>query len=277
MNLRADSVKRIHLRDAKAAEESSLYLISLIEHKSNVDYNVAMQILKYMVCIWSDYAKQMEAKQEGITRNKNFRYPPILPIVYYEGSSKWTADLQLKNRILMSEVLGNYIPNFAYQVVRIHDYTNEELLMRKNEMSLIMMINKIQSMEDLAQFCQSPPEPMDEILRNSPESIRHIIRDILYGLLMKMNIPVDEAKQYTELVEEGHMGYLFENFEKVNIQQERQNTAEARKQLSDMVQSYIALCKEMHLNQAATVAKLIEECHLSQEDAEEKVNLYWTK
>lgn len=68
-----------------------LYLISLIEHKSDVDYDVAMQILKYMVCIWQDYAKEQERLQKHITNRKYFRYPPILPIVYYEGTSKWTA------------------------------------------------------------------------------------------------------------------------------------------------------------------------------------------
>ena len=75
----ADTVKKIRIK-----EHESLYVISLIEHKSEVDYNVIVQLLKYMTCIWVEYAKEMEQKQKGISRNKNFRYPPILPIVYYE-------------------------------------------------------------------------------------------------------------------------------------------------------------------------------------------------
>ena len=47
----SDVVKRIRIREAD--EEFVFYLISLIEHKSTVEYNVAMQLLKYMVCIWT--------------------------------------------------------------------------------------------------------------------------------------------------------------------------------------------------------------------------------
>lgn len=51
----ADTVKRI-----KISEKDTLYFISLIEHKTQVDYNVSMQLLRYMVYIWEDYEKEME-------------------------------------------------------------------------------------------------------------------------------------------------------------------------------------------------------------------------
>ena len=46
----ADVVKKVHLNDEDI-------FIALIEHKSGVDYNVCMQILRYMVYIWEDYLK----------------------------------------------------------------------------------------------------------------------------------------------------------------------------------------------------------------------------
>ena len=210
-------------------EPLPLYMISLVDHKSSVDYNVAMQLLKYMTCIWDDYARKMEKKKEGCSRRKGFQYPPILPIVYYEGTRQWTADLNLKDRIWQSGELGKYIPDFTYQVVRIHDYSNEELLARGDEMSLLMMINKVQSAEDFAQLRQVSPEKMDKILENTPGNILTIIKDTMHGLLMKMGVPVAEANEYIELVEECRMGQLFENFEKVDIKVERKNTEEARK------------------------------------------------
>lgn len=44
----SDVVKKVKLHD----DEMPFYLISLIEHKSEVDYNVVMQILRYMAFIW---------------------------------------------------------------------------------------------------------------------------------------------------------------------------------------------------------------------------------
>ena len=83
----ADTVKRINLYG-----RTPVYLISLIEHKTEVDYNISMQIFRYMVYIWEDYEKEMErAYNRGISRTKNFKYPPVLPIVYYEGREEWGA------------------------------------------------------------------------------------------------------------------------------------------------------------------------------------------
>jgi hypothetical protein len=53
-----------------------LYIISLVEHKSRVEYNVIMQVLRYMVYIWEDYEKDMERLFPGISSRKDFRYPP---------------------------------------------------------------------------------------------------------------------------------------------------------------------------------------------------------
>lgn len=39
-----------------------LYIVSLIEHKTKVEYNVIMQVLRYMVYIWEDYEKEMDRR-----------------------------------------------------------------------------------------------------------------------------------------------------------------------------------------------------------------------
>ena len=40
-----------------------------------------------------------------------------------------------------------YIPDFTYCLVDNHKYSNKELLERKDEMSLIMLLNKIQLLQ----------------------------------------------------------------------------------------------------------------------------------
>lgn len=55
-----------------------------------------MQLLRYMVYIWEDYEKEMERQKRGISKTKGFKYPPILPIVYYEGTGKWTVARNLQ-------------------------------------------------------------------------------------------------------------------------------------------------------------------------------------
>lgn len=293
----ADTVKKIWLKGKKVIP---LYIISLIEHKSKVDYNVIMQLLRYMVCIWTDYEKECNRKRAGSSAGKDFRYPPILPIVYYEGTGKWTAELHLKNRILMQEIFQDYIPDFTYRLVRLHDYSNEELLSREDEMSLLMLINKIQNAEDLGKFVELPKEKIEHIIKKAPEHVLEIIALTIWSLCMKMNVSQEDAKQCVEKVKERQMGYLFENMEKMDIQAERRNTAEARKQAEEAqkraeeaqrklqesekkkkemetiaIEAVISICQEFNTTKAETIAKVMDKCMLSQTEAEAKVNQYW--
>ncbi|MCC8029682.1 MAG: Rpn family recombination-promoting nuclease/putative transposase [Lachnospiraceae bacterium] len=254
----SDTVNRIRLYDENGNEKDEpLYLVSLIEHKSDVDYDVTMQILRYMVCIWHEYAKEQDRKKKDISKRKYFRYPPILPIVYCEGKDRWTSDMHLRDRIWNGAVFDSYIPDFVYEVVRNHAYTNAELLKKKDEISLLMMISKIQDENDLREFLQSPKDEVDCILKNSTPSIRRIIRDTLYSLLMKINVPAEEANRYAESVEECRMGYLFENLEKMDIQAERRNTAQAREEAEAAKQEAEAAKQKANAAEQKAELKLI--------------------
>ena len=104
---------------SKVQGQRQFYLISLIEHKTKPEYNIFIQIFRYMVYIWEAYEKEEEKKQKGISKTKGFRYPPILPIVYYEGSLKWTAPIHFRDRIAYGDVFAKYIPDFRYYLVPI--------------------------------------------------------------------------------------------------------------------------------------------------------------
>lgn len=174
----------------------------------------------------------------GISRNKNFRYPPIISVVYYEGSGQWTADLHLKERIMLHEIFGEFIPDFTYKVVKIHDYSDEELLSKEDEMSFLMLINKIQESKDFSEFLKLPQDKVSAIVQKAPEHVLEIIAGTIWSLCMKMNVPQEEAKQCVEKVKERHMGYLFENMEKIDIQAERKKVDAERKKAEKILEVY---------------------------------------
>ena len=64
---------------------------------------MAMQLFRYMSVIWQDYKATQNKKHKGVSASADFRYPLIIPIVYYEGKKEWTAGLHLKDRIDFSE------------------------------------------------------------------------------------------------------------------------------------------------------------------------------
>ena len=287
----SDTVKKIRIRDASGEQmETPLYLISLTEHKSQVDYNVSMQLLKYMACIWQEYAKEQERKNPGCSRKKDFRYPPILPVVYYEGKPKWTAAIHLKDRVMLNEIFQDCIPAFTYEVVRLHDYGNEELLERGDEMSLIMMFNKIQDAMDLEEFLEIPTEKLNGIIKDTPEYIIEVIASVMKALCVKIGATEEETDQCIQKVRERKMGYLFENMEKMNIQEERKLRAEAEKRAEEaeeavkeaekrkeeaVMQGIIETCQELGVSKEVARDKLIEKYKMSQVEAEQETEKYW--
>lgn len=232
----SDTVKRVNIaryisaREDDKSLELPLFIVSIVEHKTKVEYNVVMQILRYIVHIWEDYEKEMNRKYPHISARKDFRYPPILPIVYYEGKGRWTAPMDLADRIFCRELLGDYLPHFRYQMVGLHDHSNEELIAKGDEISLAMLINKIESVEDMEALTSLPDERIEEILKDTPEYLLDIMGKLLRALLYSMNLEEEETENAVSKIKERKMGRLFENVTFDFQEEKRKAREEARRE-----------------------------------------------
>ncbi len=171
-----------------------------------------------------------------INRRKDFRYPPIYPIVYYEGAGEWTAFRNQKDRILLGDLFQAYIPDFTYKLVRTREYSNEELLSREDAISLLMLLNKIQQAEDFQEISKTPMTHLNEILQDASLDVVEIILSTVRSLCRRLNLTTEETTDLLEKIRGGNMGYLWENMEKMDIQLERRNTAEQRQRAEEAEQ-----------------------------------------
>ena len=202
----SDTVKRV-----KISENSTFYFVSLIEHKTKVDYNVSMQLLRYMVYIWEDYEREMERKKKGVSKTKGFRYPPILPIVYYEGTGTWTAPCNIKDRIFCEDAFEPFTPSFFYKLVQLNSYSVKELVEKKDELSLLMLINRLQDSTEF-QKLDLPKDYLKDLSEHSTDELLSIIARVTASMLRHLDVPEDEVTGFTEQVKERKMAELFENF-----------------------------------------------------------------
>lgn len=266
----SDVVKKIRLKD----EKTPFYIISLIEHKSDVDYNVTMQVLRYMVFIWEEYEKEMEKKQKGISKKKEFQYPPILPIIFYDGVKNWTAATRLKDKILLSDVLTQYIPDFQCVLVQLKNYSNAELIKRKDELSLIMLIDKLRNIEEFNHLnLELDNDFFKEVIQHSPEYLLNIVAHIIEILLSKLNVPDNEAVGFVDQVKERKMGELLSNFKGYDVQETRRIEREKTKEVG--IKLLVQSLKEVCGSKEAAKEQLIKRYLLDGNVAEEKVELYW--
>ena len=296
----ADTVKKVRIRGDGKEEGTEVFVLPLVEHKTDVDYDVAMQLLRYMAVIWYDYKRQQDTLKVGTSCLKSFRYPPIIPIVYYEGRENWTAGLHLSDRICLMDGLKEYSPDFTYKLVKVHGYGNEDLRKKQNEMSLVMMINRIQSPEDFTEMLNTSRDYMDKIYNESPADIKEVYQDILWSLFQKMNVPAEEAREKLSELEDKGMGNLFASMEKMDIQAERRNTQQARQEaeaakqeleeanrkfkqqleesdrrLNAVFGQLVSICRGKGMSREETLACLQEQYGLSQTEAVSAVEQFW--
>lgn len=282
----SDVVKKVWLK----GNETPFYLISLIEHKSQVDYNVIMQVLRYMVYIWEDYEKEQEREHKGISKTKSFKYPPVLPIVYYDGAAAWNDGIELENRVYLSDVFEDYIPNFKCILVQLKDYSNAEIMEKKDELSIVMMISKLQKAADFAELGKDvSTEYLNDITSKSPEYLLDIIAQIVEILLLKINVPREEAEAFSGKVKERHMGELFANFEAYDVQETRRVAREEgmkegkeegikegiKEGIEEGIVLAIRMMKEASVSREITCQQLVRQFGLSESEAEERLRENW--
>ena len=216
----SDTVKRV-----KISEKDTLYFISLIEHKTKVDYNICMQLLRYMVYIWEDYEKEAEKKHKGITKTKDFKYPPILPIVYYEGTQRWSAARNFKDRIFFDRAFEPFTPKFFYKLIQLNEYSVKELVEKNDELSLVMLINRIQSAEEFREL-DLPKNYLKNLAEHSTDELLDIIQKVVAAVLRHLKISEEEVEEFTGQVKERKMGELFEHFKDCDLPAARKKARE---------------------------------------------------
>ena len=216
----SDTVNKIRIGDFE------IYLIALIEHQSENDFDMSFRILRYIVFIWTDYAAQQEKLHKGITKSKAFLYPPILPIVYYEGTSTWSAPLNFKDRVFLNNVLGDYIPSFNYLVVPLNKYSKQDLIEKNDELSLIFLINQLQNSSEFHALKDIPKEYTEHLTENTPDYLLKIIGKVIAVLLHKLNIPDEEVYEVTDQITRRKFSMMFDNFQAYDVQETRRVSRE---------------------------------------------------
>jgi predicted transposase/invertase (TIGR01784 family) len=105
-------------------EEKEIYVYILVEHQSKTDYLMPFRLLSYMLQIWN---RCVEEAGEN-SKRKDFLLPPILPVVFYEGSLRWTGAKNFTEKVERSEDFRGYIPDFSYRLISLREKPPEELL-----------------------------------------------------------------------------------------------------------------------------------------------------
>lgn len=114
----------------------------LIEHQTKIDYSMPYRILKYEVEIVESVLIDKNY------RNKNYKYPIIIPIVLYTGNKRWDAKLDLRKvQIKWNKYKCQELSR--YNILDVNKIDEKELLEENSLVSKIMLIEKSDTEKEL--------------------------------------------------------------------------------------------------------------------------------
>jgi hypothetical protein len=221
-NKDSDTVKRIHLKS-----DVPLFVIAVFEHESQVNFRASFKMLQYIAMVLLDYEKEVNKDKKGkksktkITYTKDFKFPPVLPIIFYDGPEQWSAEVNFLDKTEMAGVFAKYIPKFEYELVALNRYDKEDLIRFGDMLSLIMLIDKIRKPEEMSLLSQLPQDYVERLALNIPEHLKKLLADVITVLLTKIHVPKQEIDTVTEKIYERRIQEMFTLLEPYDVQETR--------------------------------------------------------
>ena len=189
-----------------------VFLYFLMEFQSKSDLTMPIRLMYYVSCFYDHLIKNktVNLSEEGL--------PPVLPIVLYNGSAKWSAEEDIYDMIKPEppEFMKVYQPHLRYYLVDESRYTDEELGLKNTPLSGMFSVeNAGKSFEQL----QHAVDRVVAIIKADPnkERIDKIITRWIKRHLRYLNVEIN-LDELNSLVEDRDM--LAENLENL-VQKER--------------------------------------------------------
>ena len=111
-----------------------LYLYLLIEFQSRVDKYMALRMMVYLGLLYQDLIKRGDVLTDS-------RLPPILPIVLYNGSQRWTAATDVADLIpAVPGLVEQFKPKLQYLLIDENAYSESHLASINNLVAAVFRL-----------------------------------------------------------------------------------------------------------------------------------------
>ena len=133
----------------KKSGETVIFYV-LLENQSAVDYRMPYRLLLYIVEILRDYYNHADEKAR---RRRDFKFPAVIPLVFYTGRRRWTVPLTLRDMFAEHEHFGDALINFNYSLIDIKTPNDESL--ENIESKLLEMMIRLERTRDFEEVVET--------------------------------------------------------------------------------------------------------------------------
>jgi len=168
---------------------AQVYIYVLVEHQSRVDFMMPFRLLSYVVQFWTRCAEQAGAR----ARRADFLLPSVLPVVFYEGASKWTAPVRFVDKVESSSDFRGLIPDFEYLLISLRDKHPEDLLSFRDALGGLCYLATPSKKESFAEAAEKMRRFLTVLSDEEKELLTNHLRGYLKILMKKEGLEIDDA------------------------------------------------------------------------------------
>jgi len=183
----------------RTVEGDEAFLYALLEHKSDPDPMVALQLLRYMVRIWDRWRR--ERPREGAPP----RLPAIVPMVVYHGAKTWTVSTAFPALVRAPAALQPHVPAFDYLLTDLGRIDDASLSADARLQAGLRALKYI--------FSDDLPERLAGMLRGVPVDVvievltyiavaRHFLNEDVLRAVVRRALPEQEERIMSTLAEQ---------------------------------------------------------------------------
>ncbi|MGE4336246.1 MAG: Rpn family recombination-promoting nuclease/putative transposase [Pigmentiphaga sp.] len=141
------------------AEGQWVYLYLLIEFQSTVDPWMAVRVMTYVGLLYQDLIRRSQVLDGR-------KLPPVLPIVLYNGESRWAAATDVAELIPRAPgLVARYLPKLQYLLIDESQVSTMDLRHTRNLMAAIIQVERPASEQALLQWI----DWLNDWLSDNPE------------------------------------------------------------------------------------------------------------
>jgi predicted transposase/invertase (TIGR01784 family) len=160
-------------------------------------------MLQYICLVLDDWEKRAEKEKPGSSLLIDFKYPPVLPMILYDGKGPWTARRNFLERTHLNTVFEKYIPKFEYELINLNAYTEEDIMRFGGALSFLLLVNKLRRDNGKSIVNQLPLDYVEKLRLQIPEDMNKLLVDVTLSIMDKGGFGRREAEEAAAIVERG--------------------------------------------------------------------------
>ncbi len=194
----SDKVFTVPFKDATCETEREVIIIILIEHQSKPVKSMGFRMLFYMTLIWDEQRREWEQNK---VPESEWRFQPILPVLFYTGDSNWNTPLNVKALMDLPTELEPFVPQHKTLFLDLNAIAPEKLTEHPHPFGWILRVmkNEKKPLEKLVDELRQAVENIDNLTVDERMQWQMAIHYIL--LLIYHRREPEERAQLTEIVQ----------------------------------------------------------------------------